>query len=395
MVFKRSTIFLLLLLSFIGMDEVCSNAIIGVLTELSTTQEILLLLVFFLLQMVLAPIQAGYSDFYCRKKSLMVTMTVSTVSIGLIYLSVLGLVAPIITLSVVVLLKAALGNTLPIAWAGLADTQDSNIRFSLGLSTTSIALGYLILSLLNKHLGTTQVLGVILILFLGHIFLGWKYFEDVRNDNIIFRNDVNRFKLIIKDIKLLWKDFLLCKRVLLGLLSFLMWEISYYSVHMLDVDMKLDEFKNLTAFMIMGYCVGTVILKVSKKSDWELMRYGYIISFISLLPIFISFPFFGHLKHIAFSCYTVNGMGSALLAPSIFSILSKERESHEQGKIYGLIDSTDSVALLVTFLVVIKFTSLQLNPIYIYTFSFLNIVFSVFAYASFKKAYREKPKRYY
>lgn len=66
-------------------------------------------------------------------------------------------------------------------------------------------------------------------------------------------------------------------------------------------------------------------------------------------------------------------------------MLSKERESHELGRIYGLLDSVDTVAFLVSSISIIAYNHFHLNIIYIVTFSFLTVAVSWFPYARFNK----------
>lgn len=53
------------------------------------------------------------------------------------------MIFPIIILAS--LLKGVAGNTLPLALAGIADTQDKNYRFSFALSSGTYAIAYLLL----------------------------------------------------------------------------------------------------------------------------------------------------------------------------------------------------------------------------------------------------------
>lgn len=101
------------------------------------------------LQIFAAPIQAGFSDFYYRKKSLVVSLVFSCLSlIILIFFKSRNLLS-ILPLILVVLMNGLFGNTIPLAWAALADTQKTNLRFALALTTGAYSIAYMILAFSN------------------------------------------------------------------------------------------------------------------------------------------------------------------------------------------------------------------------------------------------------
>jgi len=155
---------------------------------------------------------------------------------------------------------------------------------------------------------------------------------------------------------------------------------------MLDVDLKIRAFKGLTMAMIMGYLIGVFFLWMfRRKEDQQMIKIGYTISIIALIPIFILFPFASDLKMTIISCYFFYALGAAFLAPSLFSMLSKERKPHEQGKIYGLLDSTDAIALLIASLAALIYQWLELKQIVIIFVSLIAFIASWGPYATFKK----------
>ena len=383
--------YLPILLAFILTNEILDNYILNIFSSLEKQSKFLeftFYLFFLLVQIIASPIQAGYSDFYCRKKSLVVSLSFSAITLIPAFFFFHNIFPSVLVLALMTVIKGGFGNTLPLSWAAIADTQTKNIRFSFGLSTTAMALGYLALILLNNLFKLKDLTIVLFFVFITLALLCVKQFLDIRADK---RKDSDAYEIpsLKNDVKELINNFLKRYRFRKGLKAFLLWEVSFYSIHILDVDLKILKFKGLTLAMIFGYIVGVICLRFAKKEDYEIIKIGYKISIISILPIFVLFPFFRDVKLIMMPCYFVYALGIAFLVPSLFAIMAKEMESHEQGKIYGLFDSTDTVAFLLSSIVSMLYNYLKLNPIYIVSFSFFIFIISWFPYAKFRNASSE------
>jgi len=96
--------------------------------------------------------------------------------------------------------------------------------------------------------------------------------------------------------------------------------------------------------------------------------------------------FVSNIKFIIFPCYFVYALGAAFLAPSMLSILSKIRKPYEQGKIYGLLDSSDTIAFLAASVIDIIYSWTKLSHISIITISCAAFVLSLIPYEKFKKS---------
>lgn len=381
---KLSKIYLSQLLAFIFVDEICNNYFLNIFDGLSSKiQEFSFYLFFLIVQILFSPIQSTYSDLYCRKKSLVISLFASALSLIPAYLYFKQLLTPIILLGMMSSIKGIFGNNLPLSWAAIADTQNKSVRLSLALSTSAMALGYLGLILLRKMFGNEGLVKVIFFMFIILSFICAKKFFDIRDKKYWEKDKKISFS---NEIRLLVNNFLKSRRFRKGLLTFIYWEISFYSIHMLDVDLKIKEFKGLTLAMILGYLVGvTCLWKFSKKKDHELIKYGFIISILSFLPIFILTPIVSDIEKVIISCYFFYALGSAFLIPSLFSTLSNERKASEQGKIYGLLDSADTIAFLVATLITMGYHWIQMNQFFIVFFSFTVFLLSWWSYAAFKK----------
>jgi MFS family permease len=380
--------YLPLLLAFIFIDETCSNYILNAFANRTSVLEFSLYLTFLLVSIITAPIQAGYSDFFCRKKSLIVSLSFSLLSCVLVFFSLKNTYSPLIFLFIGIVIKAALGNTLPLSWAAISDTQNKNFRFSLALSTSAMAFGYIVLIIIKRFF-TDHSAFVISVLFAILIYLCIRYFRDIRDkkehETPQDANTLALFKTSIKEeIKLIINNFLKDKRIRKALSAFLLWEVSFYSALIVDIDMKIDGFNDLSLSMLLGYFAGVLLLKFSKKTDLQMIKIGYILSICALVPILL-LNFLFDMRLLIISCYFIYSIAAAFLAPSLFSILSRERKPHEQGKIYGLIDSTDTIAFLIASIYLILYNTLHLNPLFLVIFSLTAFVISWIPYAKFKK----------
>jgi hypothetical protein len=314
----------------------------------------------------------------------MISLVLSGLSVVPAFFYFQGNFFPLILLGLTAVIKGVGGNNLPLSWAGIADTQDSNVRLSLGLSTSAIALGYLALITLRHFLSDQDLSIAIFFMFSMLFIIAYRFFFDLRDkkDENLEANNPS----IKKEIILIFKNFLSSSRFRQGLCVFLFWEISFYSAHMLDVDLQIQAFKGLTLSMILGYLVGVGLLwRFSLKTDYETIRIGYIVSIISFVPMFALFPFLEDHRILFIFCYFFYSLGAAFLGPSLFSVLSKERGSHEQGKIYGLLDSTDTIAFLFATTITIFYSWLNLSEIAILIASSGFLIASWWPYAKFKK----------
>lgn len=387
MTLKRSSVFLILLLLFIILDEALNNTVIGVFAKGKGISSFVWPLIFLGLQIIAAPIQAGYSDFYCRKKSLYVSLFVSLMSLVLVVW--FNCFSQIILL-LILLLKGGLGNTLPLALAGLSDVSVKNFRFSLGLATSSMAMGYILLSGTNHLFGEDSSRLIIIALFIIALFLCYKFFKDPKDLLKKKRRNLEVWKQkfsLMKEISSMWRDFILNKRFRRALFAFLMWEYSFYVIALLEVDLSIEFFKLISLVMPSGYLLGVFILNFLKNKNHDVINWGYKIAIISLLCFFISTYIFGHSKTALALCYFFYSVGFAFMIPGLFAMLSQEHGNHEQGKIYGLIDSFDTIALLFAMLTgkAYKVLKIYTSPSQIIIVSFLALLLGTYLYIIFQR----------
>lgn len=298
-------------------------------------------------------------------------------------------------LALISVVKGCFGNTIPLAWAGIGDTQDKNFRFSFGLSTGSYAVGYLLL--IGNVFLTEMQSNVTIIIFLALlIYLCVTRFQDIRDKKSVqiykkkvpfgMRKLLSVFGLVWNESKQVVRS-LTAKHIRNSLGAFLLWEISLYSILLLYVDFGVKDFSTVGVGMMFGYLLGVLILKFTAWiEDDKMIKIGYYFSTLSLIPSFILFPFVEEINFILLTvCYFFHTMGNAFLCPTLFAILAKEMEPHEQGKVYGLIESADTVAFLFASVAVMIYNYFHLHLIFIIGFSFITVAVSWFPYEKFKK----------
>lgn len=368
------------------MDEICNNSLINIFEN--NKHSLILIFSFLIIQALAAPIQAGYSDLYCRKKSLIFSLSLSIISLTFALFYVTQWSISWVIISMMILIKSFLGNTLPIAWASLADAKMKDFRFSVGFATIGMAGGYLVLSLIQKAFSPSSSIIFSIILILLGVLLCMRFFIDIRGKS----KQSPQNNTIQKEVVVIFTDFLLCKRFRRALIVFMLWELSFYCVFILDVDMHIKAFDNLSLTMILGWILGVMILKFIKASDTSLIKIGFHLSIWSLISLLIFRFLFSESKYILLSLYFIYSIGCGLLVPSLFSILSKERKGNEQGKIYGLIDSIDTIAFLLAAILGIGYNSFNLKPNFIYILSFLTLLISVQYYVLFLKSKPKSPQ---
>jgi len=382
-------------------DEICNNYLFTIFSEQAAAKKIILYVSLLLLQMIASPIQAGFSDFYCRKKSLVVSLSCSCLSLIFAFIFEINLFISGFIFVLMIFAKGGLGNTLPLSLAGVSDTQSSNVRFSFGMCTAAMASGYLALILLEKLFRFDKLVIMLILIFIILIIICAKSFKDIRDKegpSPHQHSSRSRLEMLKHDFNLVKEEISMIinelshKRTRKALTTFLLWEISLYSIHMLDVDLQIDKFYNLTTSMVLGYLIGIYLLKkLNKLTDKKMISIGYKTCIFSVIPFFILFPLLNDSRYLMLFCYFFYNMGTVFLAPSLFSTLANERKPHEQGKMFGLLESTDTVSFLFAAIAAIFYNISRLPAIYIVSFSFLTFLASWVPYDRFNKL---KPRHF-
>lgn len=378
-----------ILFYFVFMDESVNNFIIKTGSKVLQNESIFIYL-FLFLQFIFSPLQAGFSDYFVRKNSLMISVFFTLISIILFKISMLA--SNLCFLYSALILKGIFGNTMPIAWAGIADiSKRNNFRFMLALSICAMAVGSWGSLFLVLHT-TFDVFYFIILkitvgaLFLFLIFYLMNHFSDKKLEKKENYQYSSNLYLVIKKIILkIKKEFFLLFGFLKEpnkykiLLVFICTEFSFYQILF---RIEAFDFNCLVALPLgigIGYTLGTFLLKFLKIGDKRLVIYGIIIACIALfiLTLFSLVNFYSF--YVFLTLFALFSFSFALLTPSLFSIIYPIDHPHIAGKIYGLVDSSDSFASILTFMVVLNTKNIQCSSFYIvYLISLFMMLLSLF-----------------
>lgn len=387
------------------MDVICENVLIIVNDQQSHFLATLLLVFFLIFEVFFAALQSGLSDFFGRRNSLIASFIVSIVSLLCLFVYNLHWGFSIYFLIIALGIKSIWGNTIPMAFAAIVDTQKRDHRGAFALASSTYSLGFITLVLINMFFKTSSLSesNFFHIIFAGAIILialvlNISRFQDFSDRSAHFPEHTNIVKthnffvtfckLSKKEIKSIIKEI---KKPLTrtSLLAYFLWEISMYSIIISQIDLNFGTSQKITLTMMAGYLTGIFILKLKpciRVKDMKMITTGYLFAFFSLIPYFVLFKFLktNNLFLIG-GCYFLHAVGNAFLSPSVISIITKNRLVHEQGKILGLVESIDNLAFLIATLAVMFYTIHKLPIVALVAFSFISFSLSWIFYPTIRK----------
>lgn len=302
---------------------------------------------YLLFTMPFALLLASWSDFHCRRK----TMIFSTVclSLSIVFLTIYQGYTSNWIVYTSLALKGIGGNVTPVALASLATiTPRKHFTICLAIAICAYSIGIWVPIYFHSfdHLHLTAV---ILALVSSIVIFIW--FRESEFDNFKFQKNTANLKHFFTFLR---KDILsilvfgASASVLLAMLGFIASEISYYQILLRGEVLKFGSFYSQIP-LVMGYIYyfGTFILYLMIRknvSDSQGLMTGVLLSLVSIFctSTLVSFGIENLVVfHALFGFYVV---GFALLTPCLFSILSKISRPDEQGKIYGFLDSFDTLS---------------------------------------------------
>lgn len=327
-----------LLLFFVFLGEAGLAQIIY-LSRNFIEEPVIIFFCLYALQLFFATFQAGASDHYCRRKSLIFALVIILIAQGFFFFTFKGDVWPIF---VTVFLYGALGNITPIARAALVDTElKKDFRLSIGLSTVAIALGWIAMLIAAHFLKPIQVCSIVTIMaIIGLAFLIW-FFKDPRD----LKHMKGGFSLLqeVKGISKLVKH----KWFFFGLMGYFVAEVAFYQIFCFDEgNLSNPDVRFIVTTWVIGYCIGVLVQTFGIKNErFGIMSGSYISIFsILLLVLFNLLNIRGGFMITLFNFLFSFGFG--FFVPCVFAFASKRFSPHLQGKLYGLIDATDALGIL-------------------------------------------------
>jgi MFS family permease len=382
--------YLSLVFLFMFGDIICNNNVLKSAAGEKQTISFISFLFLSILQTFASPIQAAFSDLYCRKKSLVFSLIVSSISLILLYFFVHTGEYLLILLFFIISLKGLAGNTLPLSFAAIADIKNKNIRLFFGIATLPYTAAYFFLIFANKTFSEPFSVLLSIGAFILFVALCCLFFYDQRDktnlEKKVLSFDSSFLRKLKKEIEAIRESIRnLSNRM--AFISYLLWEISLYSILLPYVDFGVKTFSTIGIAMLIGAGVAVLVLKFCEMIDDErLIKWGYNLSAYSLVPFFLIRLFTANFNfYILSACYFFHTMGNILLSASLFALMAKKTPPHECGKIYGLFDSVDTIAFLIASLFIMVYNYFQFDLIYLILFSYLTVTASWIPYARFKK----------
>ena len=353
----------LILFCCVGIDALADFYISMALSE--ATYPVYTLSGFFIVSLLASPLQAGYSDLYRRKRVLLIALASTLISF--ILLSSLNSNLGLSVCILIILLKSGFGNITEVAWSAMGDeklgTEYSRLVFALSnccMGTAALIFRFFrfykvlfILHILSGRPAPANPLAwtygscavFTLLLMMAVIFC----YKD-RHDTDISPQKIKKerprfiFHTVLKHLSSSFHS----ERFRLGMTVFFFWEIAFYLIHQLGVDLPIRPFTSVTPYMAGGYVLGTFVLPILHKlDDHKLITAGHILA-IAPLPIAIFLSLFTQIspKLLIDGCFAIYSFGTAFLSPCIFATLSNEKKVHEQGVLFGVFGSVDVAATL-------------------------------------------------
>jgi len=338
------------------------------------------LLLFYVLQIIAAPVQASISDFYSRKKGLAYGFLF--VFIAHVFLFV-ALSKGTAFLLVSFIINGLFGNLTPIATASLLDVNfGKKSRISMGLVLGTSMVAYLSFYWARWYLNLEIIFWVMTTLCLLATFLSAFCFYDPR-DADINETDFSLWKeiaLIGEMIKKKWFFYSIKGYYLV----YLIWYILYY--YRIETLGPVDVIHAVTAFSL-GYLGGVLAQMFVNNNDTEVISFGVMFSVFITLLFGIYILFGGKIFNTIVLLNFIFAFYYGVIDPRLYSYLSTHQHKHRLGTIFGLVESSDNLSELSSILI---FTLLpKMNIVFL---SFFSVVVLLIAYEVFNKSFKAHRK---
>ena len=263
-----------------------------------------------------------------------------------------------LTVAPVCLIMGIAGNVVPIARAAIADLKIHNFRTAIGWSTIFIGFGWITPVFLRLIMPASGVL-LIAALFQGTIIvLIWRFFSG-SNKYLQFprrvKNKVDYIKTAITSYKWICK-LLIVPGAVAAIFAYMFSETAFFQIYFTDESHILNLGTRLSGVILaFGYAFGVVIQWIVYCSDRSGIKFGTRFSFISLIVICMFAYYF---KDSNFNCSANNNacliegvlnfmfsFGFGFFVPSLFTLVSKKFSPADNGKLFGVIDTAETLAL--------------------------------------------------
>ncbi len=329
-----------------------------------------LLFVFWtVLQMICAPVQGTLSDLYCRRKGLLIAVAGVLVSCLFILSGLLLCEDPkkeIWVFVVGIAIDAVFGNSNTIGRAALIDSRFAgDARKALGYSFMAQGLPWVVVFAYCWFLPDLYMFMVVLNLLC--LILCFFYFEDKRDED-----PLREQRLFWARMKKLFSLFY-SPTFRWAIIAFLISQIGfeYFFFHE-DHHISLRVSRFVFTLLGFGYFSGAFLqnfIEVQTQNLRKVVLAGFWISIFgfAIIPVFFHMGcnFFGNPQEILEGVAALLMMAAGFYFPSLYTLFSKGRPIHEQGKLFGFLESIQNLSEVIPPLLVLLWVPTDLHVIYI------------------------------
>ena len=310
--------------------------------------------------------------------------------------SLIGGITPLVA----VFLLGVAGNAIPIARAGIADLKIHDFRTAMGWSTTFIGFGWVsavILSLIFPPFGvltTAILLQIIAVVFVKYFFV------DIEDAQIETAKKIGSVKASLSSFQWTVSMFFVSGGAA-ALLAYLFTETAFYQIYSLNEEGIVTlSAKVIGLSMAFGYAFGVIVQWILPFSDRSGIKIGIAISLISLLLLVLcKWVFDRGAIFPAENTAVVRGMldfffafGFGFSVPSLFSLMSTKIDARHTGRLFGAIDTVDTLALGLSSFALYFEDKYRFNGWIIYVLLLLFFIFSFLFYRIFIKRFTSYEK---
>jgi MFS family permease len=310
-----------------------------------------------------APIQAGLSDYYHRKKSLLFALLVNFCS-SIVF--IFWLISQKLFLLILSLFAwGVAGNFYPIAISSYKDISKKyvNFRFFVGASLFYYSAGDFFLFPFQSFISSKMILVIAFVLIVISIILILFWFKDAKDVEIRERPTIKH------EIIYIYHNFLKHKVFIFSLLGYFLLELTMYQFTFRTEIPEQFLNKILPIEMLIGTFLGMVFLRITKRSDERLFVLGIMGLVFCIGVLFVDqFLRWSNLTFLRLVMLFL-GFSYALIYSCLYCLLTRKRHHHDHGKIFGMLDSVDALSFITAILVVSKMLEVSQKTIYLVSLS--------------------------
>jgi len=243
--------------------------------------EFIIPLVVGILSFFAAPIQSGLSDYYCRKKSLLLALFINLCAPLVFIFWLMNQKAILLIISL--LAWGVGGNFYPIAISSYKDISKKfvNFRYFVGASLFYFSAGDFFLYPFQSFLSPKMILALAFVLIILSIILVFFRFKDIKD--VQLKEPIS----IRHEIKYIYHNFLKHKLFIFCFLGFFLLELSMYQFTFRTEISQDFLSKILPNEMLIGTFLGMIFLKFSKAGDEKLFVLSIVFLVLCISYLFI------------------------------------------------------------------------------------------------------------